>query len=230
MNESLQRSRFEAVILAAGYSSRMDRWKPEVIVDALPLLVHALSPAIEFCDKVFVVGGYRYDDVEPLIRKSDRFSESQLHKVELVENKSFSSGMFSSVKAGISKVSLSADGVFVVPGDMPFVQVETYKELARRLYQRAERDVFIPAVKLPDSLTGTGRQQKKGHPILIRTFRVPDILSHNDDAILRTVLGEFPTEQCLVDDKGICIDLDDNSDLAKYISYQSKPALEEKGN
>lgn len=230
MSESSQRSRFEAVILAAGYSSRMDRWKPEVIVDSLPLLVHALSPAIEFCDKVFVVGGYRYNDLEPIARTGGRFSKAELQKIEFVENRSFSFGMFSSVKVGICRVSSSTNGVFVVPGDMPFVRVETYAKLASRFEKGMKNDVFIPIVELDNFPDATGRQQKKGHPILIRTSRVPDILSHDDNSILRAVLGEFPTEQCLVDDKGICIDLDDNSDLAKYISYQSKPALEEKGN
>jgi CTP:molybdopterin cytidylyltransferase MocA len=120
--------------------------------------------------------------------------------------------MFSSVKVGMARTDKSLDGIFVVPGDMPFIDVETYKTLAASFEKITDADVLAP-VAFDDRNKQVG--EKKGHPILIRQRIRDSILQENDNAVLRDVLKNRSFAVCSVDDKGIFLDIDNEADLAK---------------
>lgn len=207
-------SAFGAVVLAAGFSSRMKGWKPGIEIDRIPLIVHALIPLIRSCENIVVVGGYQFEKLERLIRDSGKLNKTDQQKLQIIENKKYTAGMFSSVKVGMKETDQSLDGIFVVPGDMPFIQGETYRTLITSFQKQMGIDVFVPAA-FTNSSNGEKGELKKGHPILIRQRIRPSILQENDDAILRDVLKRKPSSVCTVDDKGIFLDIDTTMDLER---------------
>ena len=207
------------VVLAAGYSSRMKLWKPGILLDKIPLIIRVIASAAHICEHIVVVGGYQFDKLRVLIRDDENLSESEKRKIMFTENVHIDAGMFSSVKVGMTQVHSSIDGIFVVPGDMPFVRANTYRILSDTFGKNPTIDVFVPAVFVEARDDTKEKRLKKGHPILVRRRAIPAILQEEEDSILRNVLLKYSSDVCVVEDRGICIDIDDESDLAKYDSY-----------
>jgi molybdenum cofactor cytidylyltransferase len=203
----------------------MNAWKPGIAVGGIPLIVHALIPIARVCKQIVVVGGSQFEKLEELVRGSGKLGKADHQKIEIVENKKYTAGMFSSVKVGMARADQSNDGIFVVPGDMPFIDVETYRTLAASFQTIPEVDVFVPA-----AFAGTGAREKpgglkKGHPILIRQRIRVSILQENDDAVLRDVLKERSFAVCTVDDQGIYLDIDNEADLERANSKYKRALL-----
>ena len=217
MSESRERGRYlnlGAVILAAGFSSRMNLWKPEARIGGIPIIQRAIVPALHICRQVVVVGGYRYNELKDLVLAGLNASAEECAKIEFVENKNFSTGMFTSVKAGMNRIRGTAEGIFLVPGDMPFINEATYRSLAELLAAKEQIDLVVPVTS--SGVRGSDGRVKKGHPILLCYRACQLILKQPDESILRDVLKNISSEQCLVDDEGICVDIDDVADLEKY--------------
>lgn len=205
--------KYSGVLLAAGNSSRMNSWKPAAILDGKPLLIHSLQTLSNICKDVVVVGGYNINELNKLINdNSNLFSNI----VTCIENKEFNTGMFSSVKAGMSNVK--HDNVFITLGDMPFVSFNTYQQLADYLVKTDDKyEVIYPVIiNSPDST-----KTKKGHPVLIKKKVKDRILRENGDVILRDILKEFEGSQCLVTDPGINFDIDTEEDFERAKIYYS---------
>jgi molybdenum cofactor cytidylyltransferase len=203
----------------------MNAWKPEITIGDIPLIVHALAPAASVCRQIVIVGGYQFEKLEQLVRGSGKLGKADRQKIEIVENKKYTAGMFSSVKVGMVRADQSNDGIFVVPGDMPFIDVETYRTLAASFQTNPDVDVFVPA-----AFAGTGAREKpgglkKGHPILIRQRIRVSILQENDDTVLREVLKKKSSKVCNVEDRGIFLDIDNEADLERAYSKYKRALL-----
>jgi len=130
----------DAVILAAGYSSRVGDFKPALNLYGKSILQRCIESMSDFCENIIVVGGHQYDVICDIVR--------DIPKVKTVKNEHFKLGMFSSVRSGIKEVT--SNRFFIIPGDQPVVKKETFKELLDH-----EGDIIIPRYK-----------GKKGHPVL----------------------------------------------------------------
>ncbi len=193
----------------------MNVWKPEITIGDFPLIVHSLLPVASVCPQIVIVGGYQFEKLEQLVLGSEKLNKADHQKIEIVENKKYAVGMFSSVKVGMAKADQSNDGIFIVPGDMPFIDVETYKTLALSFQTNPDVDIFVPAVFADSGAREKPGGIKKGHPILIRERIRASILQENDDAVLRDVLKKKSSAICTVEDKGILLDIDNEADLER---------------
>ncbi len=211
--------RFEGIILAAGFSERMNNWKPELKIDKLPIIVHSIRSMVKFCEKIFIVGGFNYKNLNTLLKEEEYFSYSENDKLIILENEKYNEGMFSSVKVGLKNISPQADGIFILPGDMPFVLNKTFHKLIEQFSKNNVADVFIPVTKIKLPSLFKDEFNKKGHPVLIRSRIVKQILNDENENIFRDVIKKFEVELCPVDDKGIIIDIDDKKDLEKAKIY-----------
>lgn len=176
----------EGIVLAAGYSSRAGGMKMTFRINNKSLLQHTLQPMLQFCDKVWVVTGYKKELIEALIAK--------YLQVEAVYNSNFQQGMFSSVRAGVSKITSAR--FFFTPGDIPFVKPLTYRKLLGK-----SGKVVIPTY-----------QGRKGHPVLMNSELQKRILAEPQDSNLRKVLHQFQPVLVEVDDKAILRDVDTRQD------------------
>lgn len=208
---------FTGIILAAGLSSRMKTWKPGKFFNDSPLIVHTIRSMLDHCSKIIVVGGYNFDKLKNIITDVNVFSNSESAKILLIENKDYQSGMFGSVKFGLTYAN-NSDGVFILPGDIPFVNSSTFLALINNFNTSKEYELFLPALKIKSDLPGKIENLQKGHPVLIRTNILERITSHSPDTSLRSVLKEFPSKICFVNDKGIIFDVDNEDDFNKIKS------------
>ncbi len=177
----------EAVLLAAGASTRMPSWKMGLFLGPRRVIEWAVAPFLEVADRVIVVGGYRFADLKQLLAP---------YAVEVVENRAYDQGMFSSVKVGLRQVSPEASWVFIHPADHPLVQPRTLQ-----LLLASRGTLVVPTYR--------GR---KGHPLLVRGTLVPEILRWPDTETLRTFVRSHPMTLVDTGDPGVVLDLDTPED------------------
>ena len=84
--------------------------------------------------------------------------------------------MFSSIQAGTRLLQPSHRAIFVMPVDIPLVRSSTIK----RLLGVAEEQ--------PDSIIFPVFNKKRGHPPLIPSSLIPDILGWNQGGGLKAIL------------------------------------------
>jgi len=118
----IMKTRATAIVLAAGYSSRMGKFKPLLPLGETTVLgrVITLFRDAGFSD-IRIVVGYRSEELLPLLGKMG---------VPYIVNQNFHAGMFSSVVAGVKGLEKSTDAFFILPVDIPLIRPWT----ARLLY------------------------------------------------------------------------------------------------
>ena len=193
----------------------MSSWKPAAILEEKPLLLHSLITISGICSDVVVVGGYNIKELNTLVKDNlNEFSSI----ITCIENKNYNSGMFSSVKAGISQTI--NENVFIALAEMPFITTEIYKQLIEFSESGpSTNQVIYPAI----INSSDSNKAKKGHPILIKKEVKERIIEETGDVILRDLLKEFEGSQCIVNDKGILFDIDTEEDFERaknYYTYQ----------
>ena len=199
-------NKYSGILLTAGNSSRMNSWKPGALIDNIPVLYYSLRTISSVCSDIIVVGGHNFDELKKLVQGFVCDTAS----ISCVENKSYNSGMFTSVKTGLEHTL--NDNVFIALADMPFISPETYiKMIDRAENEYREADVIYPVI-----ISHTpGQMYKKGHPVLIKKAVKERILNEKGDVILRDILKEFAGKQCLVTDAGINFDIDTEEDFER---------------
>ncbi|HTY04571.1 MAG TPA: NTP transferase domain-containing protein, partial [Rhodocyclaceae bacterium] len=184
-----------ALILAAGYSSRMGAFKP--------LLTLGDRSAITWCVSAFrdagisdirVVTGFGAPELEP-----------ELHRLGVVgvPNPNYDRGMFSSIQAGIASLADDIDACFLLPVDTPLVRASTVAALAAR---RAA----APAPVVNPSFRG-----QRGHPPVIDKALFAEILAGDGEGGLRALLQRHEAVAVDVVDEAILLDMDTPEDFAR---------------
>jgi CTP:molybdopterin cytidylyltransferase MocA len=219
------KQKIAAVILAGGYSSRMQQFKP-----LLPL--HG-STVIES-----VIRNFQKAGIQAITVVAGHNAEALQRGVEgmgvrVVFNSCYAEGMYSSVVAGVGSLaavlgegifsghgagleasfdagldaghSAAVDACLLVPADMPLVRCSTVTRLCEAFY-RSGAPVVYPVF-----------QQRRGHPVVISSRLFPAILSGDGTGGLHALLTEYDHEahQESVLDEGILIDLDTPADYQK---------------
>ncbi|WP_335572075.1 nucleotidyltransferase family protein [Neobacillus vireti] len=190
----------EAIVLAAGYSSRANAFKMTLPLGQMSVLEQTISKFEGVCSKVIVVAGFKAEFIEEEIAKichKNAFS----FQIRFVYNEDFHQGMFSSIQKGCNEISASS--FFLTPGDCPLVKKETVQLLAEH-----EGNVVIPSF-----------HYKGGHPIRLSKQVKQEILETNPESNLRAVLNGYEREYLNVDDPGVIMDVDTLEDYQKAIHY-----------
>jgi molybdenum cofactor cytidylyltransferase len=187
------KAHYAAVILAGGLSTRMHRFKPLLPLGAATVTDHVIGTFLNVGIDVFLVVGFRREDVEAGIKKRD---------VTMVYNPDYEQGMFSSIRAGIRRLGPVHHAFFVLPVDIPLVRPATVRRLMDAAEEKPENIIY-------PSFTG-----KRGHPPLIPAALATDILGWKQNGGLKGFLDsqnrlalEIP-----VPDSNILFDIDTPDD------------------
>lgn len=174
----------QCVMLAAGLSSRMGKWKMMMPWGEGTILDSALASALAFCDRVVLVTGFRGDELAACYWDHPG--------VEVVFNPQYQDGMFSSIQCGVGHIRASR--FFLALGDMPEVTPGVY----RRLWADADAgSCIIPAY-----------DRGKGHPVLLPRRAISLIRRAPQGATLRDVIGQMAARVIPVANQGIHWDVD----------------------
>lgn len=181
----------EAVVLAAGMSSRCPAYKMTLPLCDHTLIEYTIAALAPWVDRVWVVTGWRGETVRTALA-----SHAQ---VCCIHNDEYSTGMFSSVRVGLA--ATRASRVFVQPGDIPLVSGAVYSALLE-----SDRPVAIPVYR-----------GHKGHPVLLRREVVEAVLRAPADSNLREALSPWGYDAVTVDDEGILLDVDTMADYQRLV-------------
>jgi len=177
----------DIIILAAGLSTRMGKSKTEIVLKGKTILETAIETIYDICESIIVVTGHFHQSQQKIL--------SPYKKVKIVYNDNYNDGMFSSIKTGIRFVSQRF--FFLLPGDIPFVKFTTYKLMLKK-----QNEIIIPIYN--------GR---KGHPVLMNSNLIAQILSEPDESNLRNFIRQKEIITFDVDDENILKDLDYPEDI-----------------
>lgn len=192
---------FSAIILSAGYSSRMGSLKPLLKFKnktALELLVETFKKCN--IEDIIVVVGYRAHDI---------IDNLNYLKVKWVINDNYDEGMYSSVKEGVKALDNKSDAVFIIPVDIPIIKTNTIQILQSE-YLSGKSGIVYP--------TFNG---KRGHPPLISTIYKKSILKNLLDGGLKNLLNlyNWDSKDIQVFDFGSVTDMDTPLDYEKLLDY-----------
>ena len=193
----------EAIVLAAGYSSRAKAFKMLMPLGQMTVLEQTISKFEGVCNRVIIVAGFHADLIKEEIEKINN-KNIYPFQLKFVYNENFNQGMFTSIQKGCNEVN--APAFFITPGDCPLVKKETIQLLAEH-----KGDVVIPSF-----------HYKGGHPIKLSNVVKQKILETDPESNLRVVLNGFKKEYMNVDDLGVTIDVDTQEDYQQAIEYYNK--------
>jgi molybdenum cofactor cytidylyltransferase len=197
-----------AVILAAGYSSRMGEFKPLLLLGGISLLDHCASLLRRAkIRRIVVVTGHCRQETE---------NEAKRLGLVAVHNPDYDAGMFSSVRTGVQQLP-KTDGFFLLPVDIPLIRPSTILALSAAFDGRC---VVLPKFA-----------EETGHPPLIPHHLIPAILAYKGQNGLQGLLASLkPKETKILPvwDKGVMLDGDTPDDLAVLSEHLTRLAMGER--
>jgi molybdenum cofactor cytidylyltransferase len=185
-----------AIILSAGYSGRLGRFKPLVALGGQTVLERVITcyQAAGVTD-IRVVTGFRSEDVLAALAPQP---------VTVIYNPAFDAGMFSSVLAGIHSLPADTGSFFIHPVDIPLVRPHSLIRLMDAFDANPSSEVIYPLF-----------DDSRGHPPLVLGRLKSAIIAHEGNGGLRTLLDRFDAGalEIPVADEGVMLDLDTPEDL-----------------
>lgn len=193
-----------AVVLAAGQSQRMGQ--PKMLLpwrgnrSVIEQVVQTLLDAAVY--PVVVVTGAQHDRVEQALRGlpvvtayNDRYADSE---------------MVTSLQVGMKHLALETDGLLIVLGDQPTIQVDVVRSLM---------DVFSEGIH---KLIVPSYQMRRGHPWLVSRSLFAELLSMPPVSSLRDFLTQNAgvIHYVVVDAPGILKDMDTPEDYRRLLEEE----------
>jgi len=187
----------DCIIPAAGYSSRMGSWKLEIpVAGGISLLENAINTAMNICERVIIVGGFRFEDLQNLL--------APYHNLIILHNPDYEKGMLSSVQTGLQAVEKD---FFITPVDMPGISEIHYKKLFEYLPEgKVVRPVF---------------NDNPGHPILCPLSYKEKIQNCRGKRLIHE-LRHWDVLEIPWKDDSVLADLDTPEDYLKWEANDAK--------
>lgn len=190
--------RIGAIILAAGFSSRMGQLKALLPIGGHTMLerVLMLFKSVGIKD-IIVVSGHEHEQIEAMLSGAE---------VQSLYNPLFTQGMFSSVQTGVACLEKEVEGFFILPVDIPLLQVDTILALLTAFQAAGPEIILHPCFK-----------GKRGHPPLISAALAGAILHWDGAEGLRGFFRQYEGEQLNIEvnDEFILFDIDTPEDYRR---------------
>jgi molybdenum cofactor cytidylyltransferase len=177
-----------ALIVSAGFSSRMKEFKPLMPFKGVPFIISVICKSSHICNKIYVVTGYRDEDIRKEIRKwlekkpkqetleFVNFSINQwvalYSKIKFIYNKDYKLGMFSSLKTGLKQMEKS-DWILYHFVDQPHIPVDFY-------------NLFIEQLDDAYHWIQPQYQRQNAHPIFLRKDLAVELIKSDSAGNLKS--------------------------------------------
>ncbi len=186
----MSQAEMAAVVLAAGYSSRMGSLKPLLDLDGRPVISQVVCSLRKAgIQDVRIVAGYNKESLLPVLEEL---------QVRTIINDKYADGMFSSVLAGLGSLEPEVKAFFLLPVDIPLVRSQTLRYLAEKL------------ACYPGKILIPGFMGRKGHPPLIPVEFIRNVVQYRGGGGLKGALSTLTRETITipVPDENILFDMD----------------------
>jgi CTP:molybdopterin cytidylyltransferase MocA len=192
----MKNTNFSAIILAAGFSSRMGKFKPLIRIGRKSFVEHAIALfRTSGIEEIVTVVGHRAKVLLPVV---------QAAASRCVINAHYTNGMYSSIQTGLKALKHPGDAFFLLPVDIPLVRPATIRQLAAGFDQHRAPLVCYPLF-----------QSQRGHPPLINSQLIDALRRHDGKGGLREFLRGYENQAISipVEDPFIRLDADTPQDL-----------------
>jgi CTP:molybdopterin cytidylyltransferase MocA len=142
----------DALILAAGFSSRMNHFKPLLQYNNNTFVESIILKLLKHVNNIIIVTGYNSDELTTFLE--NRFSKN-LKKIKLIFNQEYKKGMLGSMQVGISQINKNTRWILYHFVDQPHLPNSFYSE-------------FIKQIDDAYHWIQPEYQDKRGHPILLK--------------------------------------------------------------
>ena len=175
----------------------MKRFKPLLRIGEKTFTEHAIElfQKADIGDIVTVVG-HLSEKLIPVVKAAAS---------RYVINDHYHDGMYSSIQTGVKALNHPCDAFFLLPVDIPFVLPSTVRQLSDAFSKNSLAMVCYPQF-----------QSRRGHPPLINSELIDEILSYSGQGGLRKLLRRHENQAVSipVEDPFIRLDADTPKDLA----------------
>ena len=205
-------ARIAAIVLAAGYSSRMVEFKPLLPLGGGTAFEHVISLfRAAGIAEVIAVLGYRAEELQPMAERAG---------ARWVCNPRFEQGMFSSIVAGSRALPDWVEAAFVLPADIPLARPGTVRQLAATFAERRP-DIAYPVF-----------DGRRGHPPLIARAILDEAAKEGEAGPLFALLARHERNaiELPVADEAIHLDMDTQADydaLCMLADHREIPTVAE---
>ena len=190
----MKSGRVEAIVLAAGRSTRMGANKLAADLSGKPVIAHVVDAIAEAgLPAPLVVLGHEPQMVRDALRGRD---------ARFVEAPAYAQGLSQSIRSGIEAAAPDALAAIICLGDMPLIPPDLLRSMAARA---TATSILVPRFR--------GRP---GNPVLWGRAWFPRLMALGGDAGARTLMGDLTDSIGYIDceDAGICRDVDTPEALA----------------
>lgn len=191
-----------AVILSAGYSSRMGDFKPLLPIGdstAIELEINALKEAE--IHQITAVIGYKKELLYQLLIEN---------RVRAVYNSRFSEGMFASIQVGVkTALDTHIKGFLLMLVDCPLIS----------------KNIILQVIdahrKNPDALIVPCYRGKKGHPLFIPSIYAKEIIEYDGPGGLKAITNKYENNMIRleVNDEAVVLDMDTQEGYEEILEY-----------
>ncbi|MBX2812226.1 MAG: nucleotidyltransferase family protein [Myxococcales bacterium] len=205
VTEFMSPPRVAGLILAAGSSRRMNhQHKVLAPFRGCPMIEHVVRALCSTpLSPIVVVTGHNADQVGAVL---------SAYPVELVYNPRHLAGMSTSLRAGISTLPPSTDGVLVALADMPLVQPEQIISLLSAFQVNPPGTICVPTF-----------EGQRGHPVTISNQYFEHIYQLDGDIGARSLFERYADRVVEVPMRthAVLVDIDTPEALAALRDHES---------
>jgi molybdenum cofactor cytidylyltransferase len=201
---------FGAVILAGGKSTRFGAPKVLQSFRDTPFLLCITRPLLQAgVENITLVLGHQAEQLISAV--------PEVEKLQIIINKNYEAGQFSSIQAGMKGVPDSLAGILLCLIDQPHIRPATYRTVLDEA-RRVAKKVWIPTYR-----------SKQGHPVYLPGWLLAEIKRQPASISLRDLLFRFANEieKVEVNDPGILEDMDTPEDLQRLEKAIHPPSRKE---
>ena len=197
----MSRSNINTLIISAGYSRRMGKFKPLLLHQKLPFILQVMIKTAAISDRVYIVTGYRTDHLrktlDSLLSKNPEHDWLEINQIstdtwsnlarmiEFIDHPDFQLGMFTSLQQGLKYMKIATWTLYHFV-DQPHLPPSFYHEFSRQL--SPEMQWIQPRYK-----------NKNGHPILFHKSIGDIILAADITKNLNTLFKQIPIKKKIWD-------------------------------
>jgi molybdenum cofactor cytidylyltransferase len=199
MNKSENEKSVGAVILAAGYSSRMKIPKSFLRYDEKSVFIDKIIDSfLEFeCNKIIITIN---EEINGWVYLKNKYKDND--SIEFVENQHPEYERFFSIKTGLENIE-NLDYCFIQNTDNPFIDIDILNKIFKN---RFDEGYTVPIY-----------QRKGGHPILLGKKVIQKIKdSDNFNVNFKDFLNGFSRKNVDVDSNKIHININTQEEYNKY--------------
>ncbi len=197
---------FAAIVVSAGYSSRMHDFKPLLQFGERPALTNIIRVLKTSGVKdIVVVIGHRGDELKNKIQETG---------IRYVYNENYPQGMYSSVVKGVKEIDGEAPAFFLWPVDIPLIKEETIRLLMKE-FKEKNKGIIHPTF-----------DGKRGHPPLIHSKYIKAITEGDGAGGLKRILEQYEDDALDLPlwDEAILMDMDTKEDYNNLLEYFHREA------